>query len=249
MFRTVSKKRIPLVLVCWLLLASCQPATSTPYPTPVLWTLQQTPSTRWLGPLFNLCVQQQPGIALTVEEMSWSDIDPASSTFSIVWGAPAGDNHAAFILGSDELVLIVNPENQIETLTSVEVKDIYRGAVRNWGHFGEGQAESGEDITAWHYPQGNDVYTVYSTVFQQSLQPQAFIHLAPDPEAMRRAVADNPDAIGYLPARWLDESVRRVSVTDIAPEITRQPLLLQSRAELDGARESWAACLQSALSN
>ncbi len=73
-------------------------------------------------------------------------------------------------------------------------------------------------------------------------------YTAPGPAAMREAVAGSPAAIGFLPHRWLDATVKALPVSGLDPAALRRPILAWSQAEPQGMPRTWLLCLQDALS-
>jgi hypothetical protein len=234
-------KRSLFLLV--LLLAACQPATPTPAPMPVLWQVNYTPTLRWMGPLFNTCIQQHPGNGLLVFERPAVSLNPEEADFGLRWGAPANLTVSAAVIGWDELVFITHPDNPVKTLSRDDLKAIFSGAVRTWDAFDAGSA----NIELWFAQDGSDVQQVFQSVLgaDEGRRPYSFI--APDQLSMRQAVAASPVAIGYLPRRWLDASVQAVEVSTIDPEALRQPILALYSREPQAEKKEWLLCVQKSI--
>ena len=111
--------------------------------------------------------------------------------------------------------MIVNPRNRVRSLSTAQLRGIYSGRIVNWKELG------GDDA-------GITVYTRDSA----SGTREVFLELALDREpitdraqfavsngAVKAAVSQDPDAIGYISAGFIDGSVRGVSLDGIAPEI------------------------------
>jgi hypothetical protein len=61
---------------------------------------------------------------------------------------------------------------------------------------------------------------------------------------MREAVAADSGALGILPRRWVDDTVRTVPLADLPQGALIRPILALSAAEPQGALRAWVACLQ-----
>jgi hypothetical protein len=231
---------IGVYLVIGLATASCQAAPPVAVPTPQSWRVQYTPALAWLAPEFNLCIRQQPGYALIVSVKPASALDVAQADITLRWGAAAENTGYLAELGSDDLVVVVNPENPVHDLTASQIRNIFSGVSRAWSAYSKGNSNP---IQVWVYPTGNEIRQYFESVLAPlRLNPSAL--LAPDPVAMRQSVAADLSAIGYLPGRWVDSSVRQLSITDISESSLRQPILAITPTEPQGAQKEWLLCLQ-----
>ncbi|NMC79640.1 MAG: hypothetical protein GYA59_09800 [Chloroflexi bacterium] len=230
-------------LLLALLLVACQAATPTPAPMPTLWQVGYTSTLSWMGPLFNTCTLQDSGVGLLVFERPASALDPQESDFSLRWGAPPDSSIPAAVIGSDELVFITHPDNPVQSLSLDDLKAIFSGTARSWEAFGTSPSE----IELWLAPDGSDLQQVFQALLGLGDGPTPYGFLAPDPLAMRQAVAASPTAIGYLPARWLDESVQMLTVSDVTLEALQQPILALYNQEPQGQKKQWLLCVQNAI--
>jgi ABC-type phosphate transport system substrate-binding protein len=148
-------------------------------------------------------------------------------------------------LGSDDLVVVVNPQNPVHNLTGSQLRNIFSGASRAWSAYSKGKTNP---IQVWVYPTGNEIRQYFEDALAPlRLNPSAL--LAPDPAAMRQAVAGDTSAIGYLPGRWVDSSVRQLSITDISELSLPQPILAITPTEPQGAQKEWLLCLQRSIAH
>lgn len=231
--------------VSFLLLNACQPTNSIANPTPTLalWQVQFSPSLQWMGPVMNLCAQNDSGIGLIVSELPAESLEPLEADITLRWDEPDDLPFYSSLLGWDDLIVSVNADNPITELTLLELKQIYSGKIRNWGNLlDDDQANPGE-IQVWTIPPGDDI----QQVFADGLVPEKFSYpfamLAPDAHTMRQAIAENPGAIGYLPQRWVDSSIREVNLQDVDNSDLRRPILAILPNEPDARKKGWLACL------
>jgi DNA-binding transcriptional LysR family regulator len=108
---------------------------------------------------------------------------------SILWATP---------LGEESLVLIAHPSQTTLNLTLAQVLDIYEGRNNNW------VAATRED--------GDDSRSVFDAKALRGVKPSLNTALAPSPEAMLKFIASNPKGLGYVPASWLNDSVKTISL-------------------------------------
>jgi hypothetical protein len=240
----LSKFRLVIFLWIGLAMTSCQagsPASSVP--TPQYWRVQYTPALAWMAPVFNLCIRQQTGFALAVFARPASAMDITQAEITLRWGAPVESSGALVDLGSDDLVIVVNPHNPVQNLTANQVSNIFSGASQTWSDLSKGNKNP---IQVWSYPQGNEIRQYFEEAFAPvDLLPSA--HLAPDPGAERQSVAADPSAIGYLPGRWVDSSVRPLSINGISETSLRQPILAITQTAPLEAQKTWLLCLQRSI--
>jgi ABC-type phosphate transport system substrate-binding protein len=235
--------QLAISLAMGLAAASCQGATPAPVPTPQYWRVQYTPALAWMSPDFNLCIRQQAGYALAVSARPAAALDIGQAEISLRWGAAAESAGYLAEIGSDDLAAVVNPQNPVKNLSASQVTGIFSGAGRTWSTYSKSNSNP---IQVWVYPAGNEIRQFFEEAFAPvSLNPAA--HLAPDPAAMRQAVADDPSAIGFLPGRWVDSSVRQLPITGISETSLRQPILAITQTEPQGAQKEWLLCLQHSI--
>jgi len=226
-----------------ILAGACQPQyANLPDKTPEIWRMQMPDSLSWLGPKLNVCTQQQSDVALIIEARPQSE--PVSDTADMIlrWGdPPAEDQNTWFQIGEDNLVIITHPDNPLSEITADQLQRIFTGQIRSWSEIGEYT----EGIFAVDLPAGNEIHQAFSASLGEkpSLSPGA--QIAADAVTMRQAVAAQPGAIGYLPARWLDDSVKKLPVIDSRqPRRITFPVLIRFVKPPNPAQQTWLDCLQ-----
>lgn len=122
------------------------------------------------------------------------------------------------ILGFDGITIIVNKNNKIKNLDSITLGKIFRGEIKNWKELGGNDSpiivlsrdsSSGtheffkEHIVRENNPKGTQEYgekTLYM----------------PSNEAIKKEVAKNGIAIGYIGMGYMDDSVKAISIDNIS---------------------------------
>jgi hypothetical protein len=222
-----------LTLAAAVLLAGCAPVpTPAPIATPRILQVQMTPSLQSLAVGFSMCAEEQPATGLVTLETPADALDPALS-LALRWGPPNELPGSVSVIGYETLVVIVHPQDPRAAVALEELRGLYQGK------------QSG---TAWAYPAGDDVQQVFeAAVLDGEPAPARAVSLAPHPQAMREAVAGEPGAVGFLPQRWLDDTVKAVTVEGIAPERLTAPILAMRNTEPSDPEKAWLLCLQAAL--
>lgn len=111
-------------------------------------------------------------------------------------------------LGYVAFAVVVNPANSIGGLSAAQVRDIFAGRASNWeqagGPSGVIQVVGRED--------GSDAAEAFNRLALAGAPPTLNALAAPTWAAMREAIGQNPNAIGYLPMPELGASVRPVTL-------------------------------------
>lgn len=229
--------------------ASCSPQilTAAPLPSPAIWQVQFTPALAWMGPIFAQCAGAQPGVNLVVSEQSAVRMDPLKADFSFQWGDLSGPPPFTSVVGQVELAVVVNPLNPLVSLSASEVKGLFSGKLDSWSQLSKAHCAScGTNfeggIKAYGYAAGEDVQRAADWI-----QPGPAAILAPDPAAVRQAVAQEKYSIGFFPVKWVDASVRQVNIIDAEPGQLARPVLAMAPDEPQGPRRTWLLCVQELL--
>ncbi|MDY4010900.1 MAG: phosphate ABC transporter substrate-binding protein [Fusobacterium gastrosuis] len=122
------------------------------------------------------------------------------------------------ILGFDGITIIVNKNNKIKNLDSITLGKIFRGEIKNWKELGGNDSpiivlsrdsSSGtheffkKHIVKENNPKGTQEYgekTLYM----------------PSNESIKKEVAKNGIAIGYIGMGYMDDSVKAISIDNIS---------------------------------
>lgn len=233
-----------IVLLITAAISACQPSvTPAARPTPQVMTVQMTPALTIYSEQYRKCVEEMPGVGLAVLERPASALDLDQSYIALRWGAGENLKGYAAVIGQDELVIVVHPKNPLTRISLTDLQAIYQGSQKDW----QEPAPAGE-IQAWAYPSGDDVQAVFQgAVLDGAPAAQSAVSMAPNPEAMREAVAANPAAIGFLPKRWIDGSIKTLTVSGLDAARLAQPLLSISKSEPKDPEKSWLICVQEQL--
>ncbi len=236
-----------------LALAACQPAIDTStLPVPETWRVQITPALRWLGPVLNECTRQVPGVALLYDEEPVSSLNLGKADFAFSLAEPVEGAAYSAVLGQVGAVVIVNPANPVAQLEQASLEAMFNGKIITWSDLPQQDcpgctAPAQSEIRPYVYAAGDDFGQGISDLFPGLSQRLPAAILAPDPEALRQAVAADPQAVGFIPTPVVDSSVRVVRLSNAPVASLRIPLLLSSQAEPAGIKRSWVLCIQDNL--
>ncbi|NPV84501.1 MAG: hypothetical protein HPY45_00650 [Anaerolineae bacterium] len=235
-----------LIVSGWLFLSSCVGVPSTTELSPPdVWRVAVVSPLRWMTPYMNTCVLKQPHTAIVLVEppSSVQCLSLADVCFS--WGEEQHLTASVFDLGKDDLVFVVHSESPVNSLTQDELNRLYSGRVRVWQELGtNAQGKIGE-VVVWAAAPETEMRRLADALIGGVLFADTGI--APGAAAMRQAVAENPQALGYLPRRWLDASLKPVRIPDAQDVDLSLPILAAVRSEPQGKMRDWLLCLQEAV--
>jgi hypothetical protein len=222
--------RFPLTaaLLLPLLLLGCSPASATPAPVPL--TVQYSPSAgAWLPALVNCA----GNVTINFEQRQGEALDPKAD-LEIRIGQPIELTSPAFRIGSEDLLVVINPQNPVHTLSEDQVRGLFSGQIRNW------KDVKGADspVEVWAYPEGDDVEQVFEQVVLEGGPITSTARLANSPDEMAQGIAKDSNAVGVLSRHWITENVREAFKAASAPVLAITPSAPQ------GASAALLTCLQ-----
>ena len=240
-------KRPLWLCIGMLLLSACQPAVliPTPAPTQVIFSIQLTPGLSWLRPAFTSCADLS-SLGLLVEEIPFRHFDLQLADVGFKWGGELPSQAHGFEISSDQLVVIVNPENQAASLRLEQLQNIYTGKIDNWSEFDP--ESSSAEIHFWVNSSQEEAADAFVNTMLNEKSSDIEAYEAPHPTEMRAAIAADSASIGYLPARWVDSSVRVIPISD-QPESPQIPVIALTTAQPEGDLQDWLLCVQNQASN
>lgn len=225
-----------IVMACIIIggTSACAPApvraTDAATPRPVKVSLD--PALEPLRPLLASCVSASISLYYT----------PLDSNPDVIlqWGQPAVSNRSLWAIGSESLVTAVHPSRKLGSLELKDLLQIYQGAISDWSQLGQPAAP----LHAWAYSPDTRLAGLFNAIAPSAVRGKS-LQAAPGPAEMRQAVAQDPDAIGLLPGRWVDASVKAVALS--AGGSLSQPVLAGTQGSPQGEIKSWLVCVQKTL--
>lgn len=228
-----------------LFLAGCAPlpAAEAP-PSAAPWMVEIEPSLSWMGDAFSACALRQSGFHVVIEEVPPTQPPSPAAAVRFQWGDGGIEERSAYPIGQDSLVFVVNPANSVAELTYDQIQSLYAAQLRSWRTVNGEEAAVNTRIHYWVYPLGNEVQTALENGLRIQPHNAQAVGIAPHPQAMRQAVAADPAAVGFLPRRWLDSSVKEIALTSAPVDLPTLPILAVSAAAPSGSLYTWLYCLQ-----
>lgn len=228
-------------LILIALLGGCQKQTTVPMPTPAPLTVEITPALHWLNPMMAECAVEIPALALTVRSKAQTDQSLDGADILFHWSETASEQGYTLKLGEDHMAVVVHPENPVEEMNKAQLTAIYSGKIVGRSEL----SDSGSgNIQPWVYPSSEDSQILFGSQVLAYDEIVTTALLAPDPKTMLDAVREDPQAIGFIPARWLDSSVNSIPVVGYAKDELTAPILAVTGDEPGGLTRDWLLCVQ-----
>jgi hypothetical protein len=249
-------------LVILLFLVSCTaPFTSIAPPTPQAVTVSITPSLTYLIKQLHHCASSHPEVALYQYETPAPFFDLNNIDFAIQLGEPirnqsdgtfVSNNRPQYIarIGWEQIVIIVNKANSVSILSDNTLSGLFSGQITNW----DGLGNRTGPVHIYISPEDDDVrHAIESTILQgKPFTTQASI--AANPLAMLKVISSDQSAIGYFPQSWFVDASSTPTMDTHIPVLSKelmeelkQPVIVLSHNEPQGAARSLLLCLQSSM--
>ena len=230
----------PLLLILLFAGTACEQApVASPPPTQQVIRVVLPAS---LGPLqagLQNCAVDQPGIALFIEDPGSAAVSAPDLAISL--GEAASATAYAAPLAAEDLVVVLNQANRLDSSTANSLRGLYTGQISKWDGLGNAKGT----VQVWDYPVSDPLHHAFDQAVLKGNPVTSLAYIAPSPADMLEAVSANPQAVGYLPHAWLSQN--KVTAVDIDEEIKTAfhfPVLAVASHEPQGALRAFVACLQ-----
>lgn len=223
------------------LLAGCQVEGNATLPPVIPLSVQITPSLGWLKPAMADCAEEIPSLSLTVQTSAQADQSLDDADILLRWSDSFLEEGQTFKLGEDHLVIIVNPNNALEEMDGSQLAAVFSGSLTDWSSVSEGAAGS---IQPWVYPAVDDGQMLFSAKVLPLDEIIGTARIAPSPDVMLEAVNSDPQAVGLIPARWLNPSVKAIEISGYTNNDWTLPVLAVTKVEPSGPVRDWLLCVQ-----
>jgi hypothetical protein len=223
------KASLPFILLSSLLFASCSTTPSSPAVETI--TIQYTPAAEpWLAALYDCA----GSTVVTADSRAADFLDPQATDLVIRLGQPGSMAATAYKIGSEDILVIVNRQNPINTLTPDQVRELFGGQIPSWKEINGSDAA----VQVWAFGSGEDVEQLFVQTALGGSPVTSTARLATGPEEMSQAIAKDVNAVGFLTRHW-----KAGNVADVFTVAT-VPVLALSAKEPREAVQGILGCLQ-----
>ncbi len=121
----------------------------------------------------------------------------------------------ATTIAKDAIVIVVNPKNPVDKLTTDQVKKIFTGAITNWKDIGGKNAPI--IVNSRTAPSGTFDFFKEKFLGEDNVVATAKQHASNG--LVRQAVAGNENAIGFISMGFMDSSVKAPTLDGVKPTL------------------------------
>jgi len=237
------------------------PLVGTPLPAPSnmesslvdIYKVSIEPDLEWLLPAMNACQQEEGALdMLFLQKAASSSSDLADDIF-IAYGEIQNLADSVFQIGSDTLALAAHPSSPLEYASEDLTSQIFSAKLKTWADVQENceecfisPAPSGR-ITLYIYPSETRLRQAVIEILSAGSHIASTAFIAPGAKQVRESLAADPAALGFLPRRWLDSSVKEVQLTGVAEASPQIPILAYTAHHFDDTLANWLVCVQNRI--
>jgi len=119
----------------------------------------------------------------------------------------------AHVVAMDGLPIIVHPSNPVKNLTVDQVRDIYTGKITNWNQVGG----PNRPIIMISRDTNSGTYETFNEIVMRKEKIAGNCEYVGSNGAVRQRVQSTANAIGYAGLGFVDNTVKALSINDVAP--------------------------------
>jgi phosphate transport system substrate-binding protein len=121
----------------------------------------------------------------------------------------------ALVIARDAIAILVNGQNQVDSLTSGQLADIFSGGIVAWSEVGGEEA----DIQVLSREDGSGTRQAFEELVMQGQRVTLAAIVMPGSSAVGEFVADDPLSIGYASAAGVPLGARAVQIDGSLPDL------------------------------
>lgn len=209
-------KRALLFLVLTLTACASSPETSLPAPPPVVSVYASPAAEPWLEDVFACGTEISVVIRLSASE--------SAADIRLRLGEPETLSSPAYQIGTEDILVVTRRESPLQNLERDQAQMLF--------------SKGGGNVEVWVYASSADVQEIFEREVMRGMQIHASARLALHPGQFVDALNAGSSAVGLLPRRWINETMREAfALRDV-------PVLAITPGEPQGAVKELIACLQ-----
>jgi len=154
---------------------------------------------------------QGGGSSLGISSVSQGITDIGTSSRELKAREKPGLNE--YIIGKEGIVIAVNNQNNVNDLTTDQVKDIFSGKITNWKEVGGPDLE----IHVITREDGSGTRSAFENLIMgdTEIRPDAIVQSST--ESVKQAVRQDPGAIGFVSLARMSSDVKALKIDGVAP--------------------------------
>jgi len=148
-----------------------------------------------------------------------------SPDLSLLLGQPDGEAGSLFQVAAEDILIVASLSSPLAALTAESARALFAG-------------QGDLSVQVWAYASGEETQRAFESALMDGRSVTSFARLAVSPSHMVEVLASNPNAIGLLPRRWMNDQLRELYVAATVPVLVWTP------AEPEGVVRELIACMQ-----
>jgi hypothetical protein len=203
----------PFLILLSLLLVSCTAV--TPSAIKVVNVYATGGARPWLEDMYACAEEAGAVLNLTSE----------SPQIQLHLGEPEDWNGAIYQVGTEEIVVVVQLQSPLGSLTLTQVNEIFSG-------------KGDPSLQVWAFAAGDDLQKVFDLLVMNGRGVTSFARLAATPMQMSAALNGDVNAVGFLPRRWMTDGLKELLAAGSVPVLALTP------SEPEGIARDLLACMR-----
>lgn len=124
-----------------------------------------------------------------------------------------------YLIAKDAIAIVTHPSNSVDNITKDQLRDVFLGTITNWRQLGGADAP----ISLVGRKKGSTTRKGMEEMVLSNLDFAKGIVSAESADALKKIVADNPNAIGFVALKDMDSNIKTLSVNGVA--LTKESVL------------------------
>jgi len=213
------------------------------------WKIHISPEIQWIDSHINQCLNDSSGIQIITSHnlTESSDLD-----FIFTLNVDALSDHHLYILGTDRLVPVINPQNSTTNLSTDDLMKIYTGEITNWSTIEPKNNLTDDNIKVLTYSEGSYEIQLINDYFDISDFSRTSMNnyvTVPTLNDMKVTISNTENSIGFISKHELDETVKTIEIDNGDGSKQDYPLIVAVKEEPEGKELEFINCLQEMIND
>jgi undecaprenyl-diphosphatase len=211
------------------------------------------PDLEWLLPAMNACQQEADNLDILFGQEAVSDSSVLTDDVFIAYGEIQNLSDSVFQIGSDSLALASHPSLSLEDASSDLAAMIFSSNQKTWAEVREycvecfSSASQSGDIVLFVYPSETRLRQATVELLPAGFHFASTALIAPGARQVRESLSADPNAVGFLPRKWLNSSVKEIHLTGTVGSTPQIPILAYTANHFDETLADWLICVQNRI--
>lgn len=234
-----------VAIVMSLMVAGCTTVLPTLSPAPAEIIIQHTPAVHFAEAVIQNCSLKNSPLPVLVNEYSIDKMNAQSADISLMLANPIDPALSSYQIGQEKLVIIVNPQNQLDHISLVDLRGILQGFIPSWDKIKtETSPKFIAKIQLYSYVEKDELQHLIVARLNNGKNFASTSQVFQNPEEVVNAVIKDPGGMGIIPQGYLNDSVTTISLTETSSVNLSIAIIAQTRNKPAGNVLTMLGCLQ-----